>query len=155
MSKTSNYRSIGKWILPQAPDALELVEIPRIKHTIPFGYKLSEREGWLAPIPLELNALEQAKKYLKQYSYKDVAEWLTTKTGRRISESGLKVRIKSEQQYGRQYRTYQSLARRYKEALEKAEEYEKRIGISSKYNYFATDEYRAIRDTFPVVGKFK
>lgn len=153
--KKSNYRSIGKWILPQPKNKKEFVEIPRIKPQIPFGYKLSDREGWLAPIPLELNALEEAKKHLKQYSYADVSEWLSAKTGRYISTTGLKIRIKAEQVYGRQYHTYQSLARRYKEALQKAEEYQKKLGNTGGYNYFDTDEYRALRDTFGIVDKFK
>jgi hypothetical protein len=153
--KTSNYRSIGKWILPQPKNKKEYVEIPKIKSQIPFGYKLSEREGWLAPIPLELNALEEAKKYLKQYSFADVSEWLSAKTGRYISPGGLRLRVKSEQLYGKRYHIYQSLARRYKEALEKAEEYEKKLGNTGGHNYFDSEEYRILKATFGIVSKFK
>ena len=64
--------SIGFWELPKPTEkqTIEWRPIPRVSKTIPFGYKVNEKDtNILDPIDDELNALEQAKKYLKQYSY--------------------------------------------------------------------------------------
>ena len=77
-------------------------KIKRKARTIPFGYKLAEDEGgyslpdYLDPIESELQALEEAKNYLKTCSYREVAIWLTKKTGRYISYVGLRKRIKRD-----------------------------------------------------------
>jgi hypothetical protein len=139
--------AIGKWILPQ-PDPKKYVPIPRLSRFVPFGYKVDEdNEGWFLPIPLELDALEKAKVYLKQYSSRQVAAWLTKVTGREISHVGLLKRIKNEQSHRRKSNTYRQLARRYQEALEKAQEWEKSIG-NAQETYFDSDEYRRISATF-------
>ena len=139
--------AIGKWILPQ-PDQKNYVPIPRLSRFIPFGYKVDENnEGWFVPIPLELDALEKAKVYLKQYSSRQVAAWLTKVTGREITHVGLLKRIKNEQSHRRKSNTYRQLARRYQEALEKAQEWEKSIG-NAQETYFDSDEYRRISATF-------
>ena len=52
---------------------------------IPFGFKQSEEVGYLDSIPTELQALDEAKNYLKTCSYREVSEWLHRKTGRYIS----------------------------------------------------------------------
>ena len=89
-------RSLGKWKLPQPTDLKdeeqkEWMQIPRIARTIPFGYKINEDDAdLLDPISYELEAIELARKYVKQYSYREVANWLTTKTGRDISHVGLR-----------------------------------------------------------------
>ncbi len=73
--------------------------IKRKARTIPFGYKLAEDEGgytlpdYIEPIESELEALEEAKKFLKTCSYREVAIWLTRKTGRYISYVGLRKRV--------------------------------------------------------------
>jgi len=68
-------RSAGKWILAQPEDVIEdedFLPIPRIARTIPFGYKEDpEDTDILLPIPRELRALEKAKEYLQQYSYRE------------------------------------------------------------------------------------
>jgi hypothetical protein len=139
---------LGVFILPQPKDTKEYVKIPRLARTIPFGYSLDEEDdGWLVPIPLEIEALEKAKKYLKQYSYRQVAAWLTTVTGREISHVGLMKRIKSEQSQRRKSSTYRKLADRYEEALKKAEEYEKRTGTGQD-SFFDSDRYSRVRDSF-------
>ena len=47
----------GKW-----------VPIPRISRVIPFGYEVDpEDPNTLIPIPIQLEALEQAKKHVKRY----------------------------------------------------------------------------------------
>lgn len=139
--------AIGKWILPQ-PDPKKYVPIPRLSRFVPFGYKVDEdNEGWFQPIPLELEALEKAKQYLKQYSSRQVAAWLTKVTGREISHVGLLKRFKNEQSHRRKSNTYRQLARRYQEALEKAEEWEKSLG-NAQDTYFNSDEYRRISASF-------
>ena len=91
-------RSLGKWKLPQPTDLKdeeqkEWIQIPRIARTIPFGYKINEEDSELLdPIPYELEAIELARKYVNQYSYRQVANWLTKKTGRDISHTGLRKR---------------------------------------------------------------
>lgn len=136
---------IGKWILPQPPQS-DYVPIPRLSRFVPFGYKVDEEnEGWFQPIPLELDALEKAKQYLKQYSSRQVAAWLTKVTGREISHVGLLKRIKNEQTHRRKSNTYRQLARRLQEALEKAQEWEKSLG-NAQDTYFNSDEYRRIKE---------
>ena len=142
-----NDLAIGKWILPQ-PDPKNYVPIPRLSRFIPFGYKVDEEnDGWFQPIPLELEALEKAKQYLKQYSSRQVAAWLTKVTGREISHVGLLKRFKNEQVHRRKSNTYRQLARRYQEALEKAEEWEKSLG-NAQATYFDSDEYRRVKEQF-------
>ena len=58
--------------------------------TIPFGYKLAEDPKYLEPIQDELDALDEAKKYLNNCSYREVSTWLHRKTGRKISHVGLR-----------------------------------------------------------------
>jgi len=62
----------------------------RKARVIPFGYQKSESDDKiLEPIQEELEALEQAKIYLDNSSYREVANWVTKKTGRYISHVGL------------------------------------------------------------------
>jgi isocitrate dehydrogenase kinase/phosphatase len=51
----------------------------------------------MEPIQEELEAIEQAKQYIKSCSYREVAGWMKRKTGRYISAPGLrKVLARSE-----------------------------------------------------------
>ena len=68
-------------------------KIKRKARTIPFGYKLAEDTDYIEPIESELEALEKAKEYLKTCSLREVAIWLTKKTGRYISYVGLRKRV--------------------------------------------------------------
>ena len=70
------------------------MKIKKVSRIIPFGYKQSDDPSSLESIPSELEALDQAKKYLETCSYREVAEWLHRKTGRYISHVGLRQRIK-------------------------------------------------------------
>ena len=123
--------SVGEFKLPQFTDIKEnnlWVAIPKVSRTIPFGYEVDpEDEGILLPIVDELDKLEVAKNYLKQYSYREVANWLTKHTGRTISHVGLMKRVKIEQKRKTAASNKRYLAQRYKEALEKAEKIEARI----------------------------
>ena len=139
---------LGVFILPQPKDAKEYVKIPRLGRTIPFGYVADETDdGWLIPVPLEIEALEKAKKHLKQYSLRQVSAWLTTVTGREISHVGLMKRIKSEQSQRRKSSTYRELADRYEKALKKAQEYEKRTGTGQD-SFFGSDRFVQLSATF-------
>ena len=124
-------------------DDNEWLEIPRISRTIPFGYKLHEEdEDLLVPIIEELEALELAKEYLKEYSYRDVARWLSDRTKREISHIGLRKRIRIEKQRKSKAATYKTWLTKYQKALEKLEEIEsKRTG--AKKEKLGRDEARA------------
>ena len=139
-------RGAGKWILAQPENVIDdedFLPIPRIARTIPFGYKEApEDSDQLLPIPRELRALEKAKQYLQQYSYREVSNWLVKQTGRSISHMGLKKRISSEQSNKRRSATLRQWAERYKTAISKAEEIERtRLGArESQINYVEEGE---------------
>jgi hypothetical protein len=106
-------------------DGFDWQPIVRVGRTIPFGYEQDETDqDVLLPIEGELDLLEQAKKYLKQYSYRDVSNWLSEQSGRYISHVGLMKRIKLEQKRKREASNQRYLAERYKKAIEKAEKIE-------------------------------
>ena len=119
-------RSLGKWKLPQPTDLKdedqqEWVQIPRIARIVPFGYKINEEDqDLLDPIPYELEAIELARKYTKQYSYREIANWLTKKTGREISHVGLRKRLMHEQQRKNKARTLRKWSEYAQKAIEKA-----------------------------------
>lgn len=113
-------RSIGKWKLPQPTDIKEeneWVQIPRIARTVPFGYKLNEEDpDLLDPISIELDLLEKARQHVNQYSYREVANWLSTNSGRYISHVGLRKRLQNE----RKRKNQATSIRRWAEYAEKA-----------------------------------
>lgn len=98
--------------------------IPRVSRTIPFGYKLDEEDpNLLLPIPFELEALEKAKQHLKQYSYRAVAEWLSSITGRSISHVGLQKRVEIERSRRKSVAAITNWTKKLEEAKEKVERY--------------------------------
>ena len=119
-------RSLGKWKLPQPTDLKdeeqkEWIQIPRIARTIPFGYKINEEDSELLdPIPYELEAVELARKYVNQYSYRQIANWLTQKTGREISHVGLRKRLMHERQRKNKARTLRKWSEYAEKAIQKA-----------------------------------
>ena len=121
-------RSLGKWKLPQPTDLKddnEWMPIPRIARTVPFGYELDpEDNNLLKPIKIELDLLEQARKYIKQYSYREVANWLSKNSGRDISHVGLMKRLKNERQRQNQAISLRRWADYAQKAIQKAEEIE-------------------------------
>ena len=128
-------RSLGKWKLPQPTDLKddeqkEWIPIPRIARIVPFGYKVNKEDNdLLDPIPYELEALELARKYVNQYSYRQVANWLTKKTGRDISHVGLRKRLMHERQRKNQARTLRKWSEYAEKAIQKAKAIEEgRIG---------------------------
>ena len=121
-------RSIGKWKLPQPTDVKEeneWVQIPRIARTVPFGYKQNEEDpDILDPIPTELDLLEKARAYTNQYSYREVANWLSTNSGRYISHVGLRKRLQHERQRKNQAASLRKWAEYAEKAISKAQEIE-------------------------------
>ena len=121
------------WQLPK-PEKTEYgydwKPVVRVGRVVPFGYKQSEEDrDILLPISTELELLEKAKKYIRQYSYRQVANWLSKESDREISHVGLMKRIKIEQKRKSNASAQSYLAQRYKEALQKAEKLSKeRIG---------------------------
>ena len=119
-------RSLGKWKLPQPTDLKddeqkEWIPIPRIARIVPYGYKVNKEDNdLLDPIPYELEALELARKYVNQYSYRQVANWLTKKTGRDISHVGLRKRLMHERQRKNQARTLRKWSEYAEKAIQKA-----------------------------------
>ena len=121
-------RSLGKWVLPQPTDLKddnEWMPIPRIARTVPFGYELDpEDKNLLKPIKIELDLLEQARKYIKQYSYREVANWLSKNSGRDISHVGLMKRLKNERKRKNKAISLRKWADYAQKAIQKAEEIE-------------------------------
>ena len=131
-------RSLGKWKLPQPTDLKddeqkEWIPIPRIARIVPFGYKINKEDNdLLDPIPYELEALELARKYVNQYSYRQVANWLTKKTGRDISHVGLRKRLMHERQRKNQARTLRKWSEYAEKAIQKAKAIEEgRVGAKA------------------------
>tara|TARA_R100000742_G_C4246966_1_gene65757 strand:- start:303 stop:716 length:414 start_codon:yes stop_codon:yes gene_type:complete len=129
-------RSVGKWKLPQPTDLQDDGEwspIPRIARTIPFGYKQDEEDrDLLQPIPDQLNALQEAREYIPQYSYREVANWLSTNTDRYISHVGLRKRLANEKQRKNKATSLRKWADYAEKAIEKAKSIEeKRTGAKA------------------------
>tara|TARA_X000001382_G_scaffold68049_1_gene47246 strand:- start:169 stop:594 length:426 start_codon:yes stop_codon:yes gene_type:complete len=118
-----------QWKLPppeESEDSLEWYPVVRVGRIVPFGYEQDPNDkDVLLPIQEELELLERGKRFIKQYSYRDVANWLSTESGRYISHVGLMKRVKLEQKRKTEASTQRYLAKRYKEALEKAEKLER------------------------------
>ena len=121
-------RTAGQWKLPQPTDIKEeneWVQIPRIARTVPFGYKQNEEDpDILDPVPTELDLLEKARAYTNQYSYREVANWLSTNSGRYISHVGLRKRLNNERQRKNQARSLRKWAEYAEKAIAKAQEIE-------------------------------
>ena len=129
-------RDLGFWELPRPLKGKEREwhVIARVSlRQIPFGYRVHpDDERLLEPIPEELEALEVAKRHLKQYSYREVAIWLSKTTGRSISHMGLHKRIKIEQKRKKSAAIKRKLARRLEETLSQIKKLEEgRIGSYS------------------------
>ena len=130
-------KPLKQWKLPQPTDIKEdneWVPIPRISRTIPFGYDLDPDDpDVLLPNEHQLDMLEKASAYLKQYSYREVANWLTRNTGREISHVGLKKRLDNERRRKNKAGSLRRWADYAKKAVAKAEELEaKRLGAKAQ-----------------------
>ena len=130
-------RDLGFWQLPKPKRGKEREwhVIARVTQMVPFGYEVDpDNDRLLQPIPHELEALELAKRHLKQYSYREVAAWLTTQTGRSITHAGLKKRIEVERRRKKAAAIKRKLAQRLEETLREIERLEQgRVGAYSEY----------------------
>jgi len=121
--KTNRYK------LPQPVDEKdgdEWVSIPRVSRVVPFGYKVRDDDPFIMdPIPLELDLLEEAKKFMKQYNHREVAAWLSNSTGRYISNRGLVGRIEQEKRNKSKAASYRKWAEYAEKAIAAAEKLEK------------------------------
>ena len=96
-------------------------EIFRVGRVVPFGYKVSPDDpNMLLPIEEELLLLEAAKQHLKNYSLRDVAAWLSAKSGRSISHVGLQKRVQAEQAHDKDYMDARRIAKQFRDAYHKA-----------------------------------
>ena len=123
---------MGYWELPRPHKGAEKQwhVIARVTRTIPFGYKVDpNNDKLLQPIIPELEALELAKNHILQYTYKEVALWLTKQTGRYISGKGLKKRVDIERKRKKAATIKRKLAKRLQETLQEIKNLEEeRIG---------------------------
>jgi hypothetical protein len=111
--------------LPPKKHNKEWHTIVRVTKKIPWGYELHpENDRLLVPIEHELEALELAKRHLKQYSYRAVANWLSKETGRYISHMGLKKRIEVEQRRRKVITIKRKFAKWLQETLSEIEKLE-------------------------------
>ena len=132
------------WKLPKPVEVdgeYEWQPVVRVGRHVPFGYRQDPDDcDILLPIPEELELFEKAKKFIKQYSYREVSAWLSTQSGKYISHVGLYKRVKIEQQRKNEASTQRYLAQRYKEALQKAEKLEtQRIGYRERVSSSPTE----------------
>ena len=132
------------WKLPKPIEVdgeYEWQPIVRVGTHVPFGYRQDPDDcDILLPIPEELELFEKAKKFIKQYSYREVSARLSTQSGKYISHVGLYKRVKIEQQRKNEASTQRYLAKRYKEALQKAEKLEtQRLGYRERVSSSPTE----------------
>ena len=85
--------------------------IKRRTSTIPYGYELdTETEGYLKPIPEQINALEVVSEMVHgdEISLAVAVDWLEASTNRTMSRMGLKKHIdkkyvKQEEDYKKKF----------------------------------------------------
>ena len=71
----------------------------KLSSTIPFGYKISDKDtAFLEEVPEQLEALEDIKELLrlKALSLREGSIWLEHRTGRSLSHAGLKKMLDNE-----------------------------------------------------------
>ena len=131
---------IGYWELPKPPKGKEkewhtVVRLGNTNKGIPYGYRVCyDNDALLEPIPHELEALELAKRHLKQYSYADVCLWLEKQTGRPITQQALRRRVDIDLKRKKATTAKRFLAKRLQKILKEIETLEKnRIGAYSTY----------------------
>jgi DNA repair exonuclease SbcCD ATPase subunit len=118
------------WQIPLQGKLGEWYPVIRVGRHVPFGYEQDKEDDMLLiPIPEELELLEKAKKFLKDYSVRQVAKWLSDQSGRSISHVGLYKRVRMEEKRRRASSNYRQYAKKYKEAARKSQKIEEeRLG---------------------------
>jgi hypothetical protein len=136
------------WQIPLQGENGEWYPVIRVGRHVPFGYKQDEEdEMLLIPIPEELELLEKAKKFLQDYSVRQVARWLSDQSGRNISHVGLYKRVRMEEKRRRASSNYRQYAKKYKEAARKSQKIEEeRLGGKHIRTLATDDEYIELRD---------
>ena len=86
----SNQSPESLFSLPKTEELPQKILRKRKSRVIPFGYKQSNDPDFLEPIQDEIDAIEQARKYIQSSSYREVADWMFRKTGRRVTGMGLR-----------------------------------------------------------------
>ena len=131
------------WQIPLQGKLGEWYPVIRVGRHVPFGYKQDKEDDMLLiPIPEELELLEKAKKFLKDYSVRQVAKWLSDQSGRDISHVGLYKRVRMEEKRRRASSNYRQYAKKYKEAARKSQKIEeKRIGGKNTRDLNEDEDY--------------
>jgi len=126
----ANHPTKVDWQIPLQGENGEWYPVVRVGRHVPFGYKQDEEdEMLLIPIPEELELFEKAKKFLQEYSVRQVAQWLSAQSGRNISHVGLYKRVRIEEKRRRASSNYRQYAKKYKEAARKSQKIEEeRLG---------------------------
>jgi len=106
--------------------------VVRKSRQIPFGYKADPNDNTiLLPIQEQLDALLEAKEYLKTCSYREVSRWLSAKTGRTITYQALHKLIKKERDRQNAVQSYRHYASKAKEYAEKEKSIQEKILYAS------------------------
>ena len=134
------------WQIPLQGELGQWYPIIRVGRHVPFGYKQDKEDDMLLiPIPEELELLEKAKKFLQDYSVRQVAKWLSDQSGRDISHVGLYKRVRMEEKRRRASSNYKQYAKKYKEAARKSQKIEeKRIGGRNTRDLNEDEDYLSL-----------
>jgi len=131
------------WQIPLQGELGQWYPIIRVGRHVPFGYKQDKEDDMLLiPIPEELELLEKAKKFLQDYSIRQVAKWLSDQSGRDITHVGLYKRVRMEEKRRRASSNYKQYAKKYKEAARKSQKIEeKRLGGRNTRSLTTDEDY--------------
>ena len=106
--------------------------VVRKSRQIPFGYKADPNDNTiLLPIQEQLDALLEAKEYLKTCSYREVSRWLSAKTGRTITYQALHKLITKERDRQNAVQSYRHYASKAKEYAQKEKSIQEKILYAS------------------------
>lgn len=108
---------------------------PRLSSRIPFGYALDPDDPkQLIPVVFELEALDKARKYLKEgHSLRKVSQWLSDKTGRKITHEGLKQRVECDKTNGNRIKVIRRWSEDLAEAVKEVREFDLKNGNSTEW----------------------
>lgn len=106
--------------------------VVRKSRQIPFGYEADPNDDTiLLPIQDQLDALLEAKEYLKTCSYREVSRWLSAKTGRTITYQALHKLVNRERDRQNAVQSYRHYASKAKEYAEKEKSIQEKILYAS------------------------
>ena len=106
--------------------------VVRKSRQIPFGYEADPNDDTiLLPIQEQLDALLEAKEYLKTCSYREVSRWLSAKTGRTITYQALHKLVNRERDRQNAVQSYRHYASKAKEYAEKEKSIQEKILYAS------------------------